>query len=583
MAKKKALIVERIEGEHCQLPNLSNARHWMKATTTEGKWLELQREGVACLYMVLDGFVREQYEDRAGILSMSRPRPRPTDRWVDMLSERTTLLNAFAKSQGSKERGSALSYGESFNLAKHHLRHGIYVPHKLSPEECAALQQPKGSVGSWLAPELSPTATAEEVGRRWADIFAEEARVLRGNDTEQTAALHSLCDYLLAFKVGTGEGADVLARMKRESNGTEALEGFNRCKDYLLQRLDERMALKMLLNAIRSDAGLPPLPATRPPASSLWEGRTTADATDQLTHEAHYCLLSLLIQSAVKLEKDLKGLNRRLRGYRPELDHYTSALGNQRRELSVSWYHAGGSPQYGLTLPTGNNKPDRLSDHWELWLKSYFAEVQAFADEHGADAAERLVSSIAQLSIGDAERTDYEGRLLLARTDHSNKGRHDAPGDIAALFNEHCNAFTAWRVRLVDAVGANAVGAKDTTKSKPNIGKAQKWRYLKELALFHALWYAATKDANADMPTDVFAGELARDAGHYGEGAGHRLRMYYNTYCSEAGRTGIAKQRSAVVRRYDVVITNCERYPETLALAQAERTKVRSRSQEEED
>ena len=246
MAKKKALIVERIEGEHCQLPDLSNARHWMKATTTEGKWLELQREGVACLYMVLDGFVREQYEDRAGILSMSRPRPRPTDRWADMLSERTTLLNAFAKRQGRKERGSALSYGESFNLAKHHLRHLVRVPYKLTPEECAALQQPKGYVDPRPALELSPTATAEEVGRRWADIFAEEARILRGNDTEQTAVQQSLCDYLLAFEVGTREGADVLARMKGESNGTEALEGFNRCKEYLLQRLDERTTDKVM-------------------------------------------------------------------------------------------------------------------------------------------------------------------------------------------------------------------------------------------------------------------------------------------------------------------------------------------------
>lgn len=451
MAKKKGPIVERIEGPHCFLPDLSNARHWMKATTTEGKWLELQREGVACLYAVLDGFVREQYERGEGILRLYSPSQRPTDRWQNMLTERDTLLNAFGKSNGSKQRGRSLGYGESYARAHHHLRHLGYLPKLFTKQETG---QAKDQVGSYLAPELTATATAEEVGRRWADIFAEEARILRGNDTEQTAALQSLCDYLLAFEVGTGEGADVLARMKREGNGTEALAGYFRCKEYLLQRLDERMAMKMIFNAIRSDAGLPELPATRPPASSLWEGRTTADAMDQLTHEAHYCLLSLLIESAVKLEKDRKGLNRRLWGYRPELDHYTSALGNQQRELSVSWYHAGGSPQYGLTLPTGNNKPDRLSDHWELWLKSYAAEVQAFADEHGADAAERLVSSIAQLSIGDAERTDYEGRLLLARTDHNNKGRHDAPGDIAALFNEHCNAFTAWRVRIVDAVRA---------------------------------------------------------------------------------------------------------------------------------
>ena len=122
--------IDHVKGPHCKLPDLSNAMHWMKAPTTEGKWLELQREGVACLYAVLDGFVHEQYEHGEGVLRRYSPSQRPTDRWQNMLSERTMLLNAFAKSRGSRERGSTLPYGESFNLAKHHLRHGIKVAHQ---------------------------------------------------------------------------------------------------------------------------------------------------------------------------------------------------------------------------------------------------------------------------------------------------------------------------------------------------------------------------------------------------------------------------------------------------------------------
>ena len=237
--------IDHVKGPHCKLPDLSNAMHWMKAPTTEGKWLELQREGVACLYAVLDGFVHEQYEHGEGVLRRYSPSQRPTDRWQNMLSERTMLLNAFAKSRGSRERGSTLPYGESFNLAKHHLRHGIKVPHVLTKDEASGLQQRPGTVDARFDhghPDTA-TATAEQVGRCWADIFAKEAHELYRTGTKRLSTLYSLSLHLQTFKIGTKEGADVLARMKGESKGAEALAGFSRFRAYLRQTLHEQMAI----------------------------------------------------------------------------------------------------------------------------------------------------------------------------------------------------------------------------------------------------------------------------------------------------------------------------------------------------
>lgn len=226
-----------------------------------------------------------------------------------------------------------------------------------------------------------------------------------------------------------------------------------------------------LVNDIRGDMGLPPLPQVLPPASTIWQGRTVAGAFEQLEHEAHYCLLSFLIDSAAEVEGYRRKQYRRLKGYRPELHDYMSTLGNQRRELAGQWYHAGGSPHYGLTLTNLGAKSGHLTQRWERWAEGFAEEVRAAFVAHGqgeqaTKEVGRLASGIAQLSIGNAERTAYEERLELARQDLSNRGQYAAPGDIAAMFQGHIKGFKTWRGRLVERVGSVVSSATDTNNKE---------------------------------------------------------------------------------------------------------------------
>ncbi|MBS1937595.1 MAG: hypothetical protein JSS84_07265 [Bacteroidetes bacterium] len=234
---------------------------------------------------------------------------------------------------------------------------------------------------------------------------------------------------------------------------------------------DAAEAMRGLVNDIRGDMGLPPLPQVLPLASSIWQGRTVAGAFEQLEHEAHYCLLSFLIDSAAEVEGYRRKQYRRLKGYRPELNDYMSTLGNQRRELAGQWYHAGGSPHYGLTLTNLGAKSGPLTQRWERWAEGFAEEVRAAFVAHGqgeqaAKEVGRLASGIAQLSIGNAERTAYEERLELARQDLSNRGQYAAPGDIAAMFQGHIKGFKTWRGRLVERVGSVVSSATDTNNKE---------------------------------------------------------------------------------------------------------------------
>lgn len=241
---------------------------------------------------------------------------------------------------------------------------------------------------------------------------------------------------------------------------------------------DAAEAMRGLVNDIRGDMGLPPLPQVLPPASTIWQGRTVAGAFEQLKHEAHYCLLSFLIDSAAEVEEYRRKQYRRLQGYRPELNDYMSTLGNQRRELSGQWYHAGGSPHYGLTLTNLGAKSGPLTQRWERWAEGFAEEVRAAFVAHGqgeqaAKEVGRLASGIAQLSLGNAERTAYEARLELARQDLSNRGQYAAPGDVAAMFQGHIEGFNTWRVRLVERVEATL--NKGEVEKMPPSTFAQLW------------------------------------------------------------------------------------------------------------
>lgn len=348
---------------------------------------------------------------------------------------------------------------------------------------------------------------------------------------------------------------------------------------------DAAEAMRGLVNDIRGDMGLPPLPQVLPLASSIWQGRTVAGAFEQLKHEAHYCLLSFLIDSAAEVEEYRRKQYRRLQGYRPELNDYMSTLGNQRRELSGQWYHAGGSPHYGLTLTNLGAKSGPLTQRWERWAKGFAEEVRAAFVAHGqgeqaAKEVGRLASGIAQLSIGNAERTAYEARLELARQDLSNRGQYAAPGDIAAMFQGHIEGFNTWRARLVERVGA-VVATTTTTKPKP----AKEWPNLKCLALFHAYRYEAG-DPSAEI-TKENCELVAFAAGKTAKSSGKELLTYFGRYAYGMNRfnerTKEGKRRGDVLKRLNTVIKKLEDYPEARTIAEEERKAVRDRSNEGED
>lgn len=224
---------------------------------------------------------------------------------------------------------------------------------------------------------------------------------------------------------------------------------------------------RVLSDAIRKDMDLPPLPDEVPPPSSLWVGRSVADAIGEMKHEAHHCLLTLHIESAATVEAYRKKRGRTLKGYRPDLETYMAMLGNQRRELAASWYHAGGSIMYGLTLRASDAlgpTPDRLTKRWERWSDGYTAQVIALVQGAG-DGAEalrevaRLATSIAQLSIGTAEAATYDAQLIAAKDDVSNRGQNAAPGDIAAMFRDHLDQFASGKDRLVERLREIAASA----------------------------------------------------------------------------------------------------------------------------
>jgi len=350
---------------------------------------------------------------------------------------------------------------------------------------------------------------------------------------------------------------------------------------------DAAEVMRGLVNDIRGDMGLPPLPQALPLASTIWQGRTVASAFEQLKHEAHYCLLSFLIDSAAEVEEYRRKQYRRLKGYRPELNDYMSTLGNQRRELSGQWYHAGGSPHYGLTLTNPGAKSGHLTQRWVRWIEDFAEEVRAAFVAHGqgeqaAKEVGRLASGIAKLSIGNAERTAYEARLELARQDLSNRGQYAAPGDIAAMFQGHIEGFNTWRVRLVERVGA-VVATTTTTKPKP----AKEWPGLKSLALYHAYRHEAG-DGSADI-NKANCEQVATAGGYTAKSSGKELLTHFQRYaCGEPDnkrieRTKEGKRRGDVLKRLNTVIKKLEDYPEARAMAEDERKAVRARSNKDED
>lgn len=334
-------------------------------------------------------------------------------------------------------------------------------------------------------------------------------------------------------------------------------------REMLADKLDEwhssaslRRMGRVLSDAIRKDMDLPPLPDQLPPPSSLWEGRSAADAIGEMKHEAHHCLLTLHIDSAAAVEVYRKKRGRTLRGYRPDLDTYMATLGNQRRELSATWYHAGGSPIYGLTLRASDalgTAPDRIAKRWERWTDGFGEQVLSLlaGASNGVEARleiARLATSIAQLPIGTAEALTYEAQLTAAKDDVSNRGQNAAPGDIAAMFRDHLDLFASGRDRLVERLRSIADGASTvaSVKAAPTV----------ELSIpaIARLCWCMEKAGHTDhgIVNATAASRLAKRYGQLNDRAGEKLKQERDRFDGADGRPylrGGPQRRDAYGRR----------------------------------
>lgn len=233
-------------------------RHWCgpehngAPRTVDRQFLELEREGIACLYDALHALVGEIYPHGSNMLQPTTP---PIlGRWGDMLREHDEVKRAWALNNGAVvNRGGSMlptdpkgyvpPYGATYNRARHQLVHSVMVPHVVTPEEAERYGTPldAGHLGWSPDPTQRSTATAEQIGHRWAEAYAEVVRNLLGDEpNDQTlAAFAHLHAKLKSHVFGSGKGARVMERMKAEGKGAEVLAAFARIREHLNTLLDQ--------------------------------------------------------------------------------------------------------------------------------------------------------------------------------------------------------------------------------------------------------------------------------------------------------------------------------------------------------
>jgi hypothetical protein len=237
-------------------------RHWCgpehngAPRTVDRQFLELEREGIDCLYRTLTALVEEIYPSGS---EMRRPTTEPNlGRWGDMRREHAEVKRAWALNNGAvvhrggpmlptDPKGYVSPYGATYNRARHQLVHSVMVPHVVTPEEAERDGTPldAGRLAWSPDPTQGSTATVEQVGHRWAEVYAEMVRNLLGDEPndETLAAFAHLHAKLKRHVFGSREGARVMQRMKPkdqyaegekvDSLGAEVLAAFARIREHL--------------------------------------------------------------------------------------------------------------------------------------------------------------------------------------------------------------------------------------------------------------------------------------------------------------------------------------------------------------
>lgn len=251
--------VEHLAGPYVPFPlYFRHFRHWCASLNDGGprpidrQFLELEREGIDCLYRTLNALAEEIYPHGS---DMRRPTTAPNlGRWGDMRREHAEVKRAWALNTGAvvhrvgpmlptDPKGYVTPYGATYTRAHHQSVHSVLVPHVVTPEEAEYYGSPMrvGDVACGPDPSQSKTATVEQVGHRWAEVFTEEVRYLLGNEPkdETLAAFARLHANLKGYPIGSKEGARVMEQMKAEGMGAEVLAAFDRIREHLNALLDK--------------------------------------------------------------------------------------------------------------------------------------------------------------------------------------------------------------------------------------------------------------------------------------------------------------------------------------------------------
>lgn len=224
------------EGPHIPLGSyFDHWRHWTKRLqsgcpcTPEQQFLELEREGIACLYDALSDLVEEQYPPETGILRYWLELYKVEfPRWKDGFTEQDRLKSAWAVLGGNGEQ-----YGESYARAKVRLLHRAVEPCEVTNEGAVLYRR-----WEWSGVGEIPI---EEVTKRWAVSYAEEVRHLLGKEPENEtlAAFARLHATVKGWAFGAREGSRIMERLKSKSVFIEILAAFQRIREQLNTLLDE--------------------------------------------------------------------------------------------------------------------------------------------------------------------------------------------------------------------------------------------------------------------------------------------------------------------------------------------------------
>lgn len=203
--------------------------------------------------------------------------------WGPMATEQHNVLDAAKRNKG------AAKYGVTFDRVRWTWEHVEMAPASLTdlgaeelnqehPHPCpkcvregkaATCQSHVFKRGEREYASYAVRGTLQELQQQWIDLYTTKVReVLNGVvEKEGRAYLAALTDRLTVLEIGTAEGAEVTARLRREVKGREALRLLLECRQSLLQRLCEIVPTSTPANAITATNGH--APQTEQPAPTF--------------------------------------------------------------------------------------------------------------------------------------------------------------------------------------------------------------------------------------------------------------------------------------------------------------------------